>query len=323
MKKLRVIFMGTPEFAVATLDAIRKAGHDVVAVVTTPDKPAGRGQHLRSSDVKNYAIAHQIPVLQPEKLKDEAFVEDLRDYYADVFVVVAFRMLPKCVYQMPLLGTFNVHASLLPQYRGAAPIQRAIMNGETKTGVTTFLLDEHTDTGSILLQKEVEITRVDTAGTLHDKLMAAGAEIAVETLHQLAENTVRPKPQALVGNLKPAPKIFKEDMLIRWDDTAENIYNHVRGLSPYPAAFTRIGLVNEKNESVKFCVLKIFEVEITDRTSTQKPGKICFDLAKKMIISTQNYDISVIFLQFEGKSKMKTEDFLAGFRAANYTDYLF
>ena len=250
--------MGTPEFAVATLDAIRKAGHDVVAVVTTPDKPAGRGQHLRSSDVKNYAIAHEIPVLQPEKLKDEAFVEDLRDYYADVFVVVAFRMLPKCVYQMPLLGTFNVHASLLPQYRGAAPIQRAIMNGETKTGVTTFLLDEHTDTGSILLQKEVEITREDNAGTLHDKLMVAGAEIAVETLQQLADNTARPVPQALVENLKTAPKIFKEDMLIRWDDTAENIYNHIRGLSPYPAAFTRIGLVNEKNESVKFCMLKIF-----------------------------------------------------------------
>lgn len=323
MKKLRVIFMGTPEFAVATLDAIRKAGHDVVAVVTTPDKPAGRGQHLRSSDVKNYAIAHEIPVLQPEKLKDEAFVEDLRDYYADVFVVVAFRMLPKCVYQMPLLGTFNVHASLLPQYRGAAPIQRAIMNGETKTGVTTFLLDEHTDTGSILLQKEVEITREDNAGTLHDKLMVAGAEIAVETLQQLADNTARPVPQALVENLKTAPKIFKEDMLIRWDDTAENIYNHIRGLSPYPAAFTRIGLVNEKNESVKFCMLKIFEVEITDRISTQKPGKICFDLEKKMIVSTQNYDISVKFLQFEGKSKMKIADFLTGFRIANYTDYLF
>ena len=323
MKKLRVIFMGTPEFAVATLDAIRKAGHDVVAVVTTPDKPAGRGQHLRSSDVKNYAIAHEIPVLQPEKLKDEAFVEDLRDYYADVFVVVAFRMLPKCVYQMPLLGTFNVHASLLPQYRGAAPIQRAIMNGETKTGVTTFLLDEHTDTGSILLQKEVEITREDNAGTLHDKLMVAGAEIAVETLQQLADNTARPVPQALVENLKTAPKIFKEDMLIRWYDTAENIYNHVRELTPYPAAFTRIGLKKKKNESVKFCMLKIFEVEITDRISTQKPGKICFDLEKKMIVSTQNYDISVKFLQFEGKSKMKIADFLTGFRIANYTDYLF
>ena len=323
MKKLRVIFMGTPEFAVATLDAIRKAGHEVVAVVTTPDKPAGRGQHLHSSDVKNYAVAHHIPVLQPEKLKDEAFVEDLRDYYADVFVVVAFRMLPKCVYAMPMLGTFNVHASLLPQYRGAAPIQRAIMNGETKTGVTTFLLDEHTDTGSILLQKEVEITNDDNAGTLHDKLMVAGAEIAVETLQQLAENTARPLPQNPVGTLKPAPKIFKEDMLINWNNTAENIYNHVRGLSPYPAAFTHIGLKNTKDNSVKSCMLKIFEIEITDRKSTQQPGKISFDLDKKMTISTQNYDISVNFLQLEGKSKMKIEDFLMGFRSENYTDFLF
>ena len=323
MKKLRVIFMGTPEFAVATLDAIRKAGHDVVAVVTTPDKPAGRGQHLRSSDVKNYAIAHQIPVLQPEKLKDEAFVEDLRDYYADVFVVVAFRMLPKCVYQMPLLGTFNVHASLLPQYRGAAPIQRAIMNGETKTGVTTFLLDEHTDTGSILLQKEVEITKEDNAGTLHDKLMVAGAEIAVETLQQLADNTACPVPQALVENLKPAPKIFKEDMLIHWDDTAENIYNHVRGLSPYPAAFTRIGLLSQGTNNPQPCTLKIFEIKTTNNPSTQKPGKITINSHKEMLISTKNFDISVKFLQFEGKSKMKIADFLTGFRAVNYTDYLF
>ena len=323
MKKLRVVFMGTPEFAVATLDAIRKAGHEVVAVVTTPDKPAGRGQHLHCSEVKNYAVAHQIPVLQPEKLKDEAFVEDLRDYYADVFVVVAFRMLPKCVYQMPLLGTFNVHASLLPQYRGAAPIQRAIINGETKTGVTTFLLDEHTDTGAILLQKEVEITREDNAGTLHDKLMAAGAEIAVETLQQLADKTAHPMPQNLVETLKPAPKIFKEDMLIRWDDTAENIYNHVRGLSPYPAAFTRIGFISSDNDNPQPCTLKIFEIKITDNPSTQKPGKITINSHKEMLISTKNCDVSVKILQIEGKKRMNVEDFLAGFRPNYYTDFLF
>ena len=323
MKKLRVVFMGTPEFAVATLDAIRNAGHDVVAVVTTPDKPAGRGRHLHSSDVKNYAVAHQLPVLQPEKLKDEAFVEDLRDYYADVFVVVAFRMLPKCVYQMPLLGTFNVHASLLPQYRGAAPIQRVIMNGETKTGVTTFLLDEHTDTGSILLQKEVEITREDNAGTLHDKLMSAGAEIAVETLQQLADNTACPVPQVPVGVLKPAPKIFKEDMLIRWDDTAENIYNHVRGLSPYPTAFTRIGFKGPNTDISEPCILKIFEIEITNNPSTQKPGKITSISHKEMLISTKNCDISVKILQIEGKKRMNIEEFLAGFRLEYYTDYLF
>ena len=323
MKKLRVVFMGTPEFAVATLDAIRNAGHEVVAAVTTPDKPAGRGQHLRCSEVKNYAVAHQIPVLQPEKLKDEAFVEDLRDYYADVFVVVAFRMLPKCVYQMPLLGTFNVHASLLPQYRGAAPIQRAIMNGETKTGVTTFLLDEHTDTGSILLQKEVEITREDNAGTLHDKLMAAGAEIAVETLRQLADNTARPVPQNPMGTLKPAPKIFKDDMLIRWDDTAENIYNHVRGLSPYPAAFTRIGFKKQETDTPQPCNIKILEVKIIDNQSTQKPGKITIKSHKEMLISTKTCDISVKILQIEGKKRMNIEDFLAGFRQNYYTDCLF
>ena len=315
--------MGTPEFAVATLDAIRKAGHEVVCVVTTPDKPAGRGQQMHCSDVKRYAIEHQLPVLQPDKLKDDSFVEDLRDYRADVFVVVAFRMLPRCVYAMPLLGTFNVHASLLPQYRGAAPIQRAIMNGETKTGVTTFLLDEHTDTGSILLQREVEITRDDNAGTLHDKLMAAGAEIAVETLRQLSEGNAHPTPQPETGMLKPAPKIFKEDMHVHWDDTAENVYNHIRGLSPYPGAFALIGLHICENEDPKPCVLKLFEVEITDIPSTQKPGKITLKPDKKMQISTKSCDISVKILQIEGKKRMNVEDFLAGFRFDNYTDYLF
>ena len=323
MKKLRVGFMGTPEFAVATLDAIRKAGHEVVCVVTTPDKPAGRGQQMHCSDVKLYAKEHQLPVLQPEKLKDDGFVEDLRDYRPDVFVVVAFRMLPKCVYAMPLLGTFNVHASLLPQYRGAAPIQRAIMNGETKTGVTTFLLDEHTDTGSILLQKEVDITYEDNAGTLHDKLMEAGAEIAVETLRQLAEGKAHPMPQPIVETLKPAPKIFKEDMHIRWDDTAENIYNLIRGLSPYPAAFSFIGLLQPDDDTPKPCVLKLFEVEITDTASKQKPGKITAIPGKKMLISTINFDISVKILQIEGKKKMNINDFLAGFRIDNYTDFLY
>lgn len=323
MDKLRVCFMGTPEFAVATLDAVRKAGHEVVCVVTTPDKPAGRGQQMRCSDVKQYAVEHQLPLLQPEKLKEESFVETLRGYHADVFVVVAFRMLPKCVYSMPPLGTFNVHASLLPQYRGAAPIQRAIMNGETKSGVSTFLLDEHTDTGELLLQREVEITHEDNAGTLHDKLMVAGAEIAVETLRQLAAGETHPMPQPAADVLKPAPKIFKEDMLIRWDDTAEHIYNHVRGLSPYPAAFTHIGFRTSPEQQWKPCVLKIFEVEITSRKSTRKPGTILFDKEKKLLVSTQNCDILVKILQIEGKKRMKTEDFLAGFRKDNYTDYLF
>lgn len=323
MKKLRVCFMGTPEFAVATLDAIRKAGHEVVCVVTTPDKPAGRGQQMHCSDVKKYALEHQLPVLQPEKLKDDGFVEDLRDYRADVFVVVAFRMLPKCVYAMPPLGTFNVHASLLPQYRGAAPIQRAIMNGETKTGVTTFLLDEHTDTGAMLLQKEVEITHEDNAGTLHDKLMVAGAEIAVETLQQLADGTATPLPQPEIAELKPAPKIFKDDMHIDWNNSAEHIYDHVRGLSPYPAAFAYIGFRTHEEDEWKPCVLKIFDVEISERKSRLEPGKIMLDIEKKMLISTNNCDIFIKSIQIEGKKRMRIEDFLAGFRKNNYTDYLF
>lgn len=323
MKKLRVVFMGTPEFAVATLDAIRLAGHEVVCVVTTPDKPAGRGQQMHCSDVKNYAVAHQLPVLQPEKLKEETFVETLRGYGADVFVVVAFRMLPQSVYTIPPLGTFNVHASLLPQYRGAAPIQRAIMNGETMTGVTTFLLDEHTDTGALLLQKSVEITFEDNAGTLHDKLMSLGAEVAVETLSLLASGNATPMPQPVVDMMMPAPKIFKEDMHVCWDDTAENIYNHVRGLSPYPAAFSYIGRINQNGEEPTPCVLKLFDIQITNRKSVEKPGKITLTSSKEMLISTRNFDISIKILQIQGKSKMRIEDFLAGFRINNYTDYLF
>lgn len=323
MKKLRVVFMGTPEFAVATLDAIRKAGHEVVCVVTTPDKPAGRGQQMHCSDVKNYAVANKLPVLQPEKLKDESFVKTLRGYAADVFVVVAFRMLPQSVYTIPPLGTFNVHASLLPQYRGAAPIQRAIMNGETQTGVTTFLLDEHTDTGALLLQKSVEITHDDNAGTLHDKLMALGAEVAVETLSLLASETATPIPQPEAATLKPAPKIFKEDMHVCWDDTAENIYNQIRGLSPYPAAFAYIGRLNPNDEEPTPCVLKLYDVQITDKKSTAKPGKITLTTSKEMLISTKNHDVFVKILQLQGKSRMKIEDFLAGFRANNYTNYLY
>ena len=311
--------MGTPEFAVATLDAIRKAGHEVACVVTTPDKPAGRGQQMHCSDVKQYAIENQLPVLQPEKLKEDSFVETLRGYNADVFVVVAFRMLPKCVYAMPPLGTFNVHASLLPQYRGAAPIQRAIMNGETKSGVTTFLLDEHTDTGALLLQKEVEITYEDNAGTLHDKLMVAGAEIAVETLRQLAAGETHPMPQPAADVLKPAPKIFKEDMLINWDDTAEHIYNKIRGLSPYPAAFSRITFLGNSPEEKKDLTVKFLACSITDKKSTKSPGEITLKDEKFMFVSTKNNDISVEILQLEGKKRLETSFFLQGFRKENYT----
>lgn len=317
-RKLKVVFMGTPEFAVATLDAIRAAGHDVVCVVTTPDKPAGRGQQMHFSDVKNYALKHNLPLLQPEKLKDDLLVEDLRDYQADVFVVVAFRMLPKCIYQIPPMGTFNVHASLLPQYRGAAPIQRAIMNGETMTGVTTFLLDEHTDTGAILNQTEVPITHDDNAETLHDKLMVEGAAIAVKTLDQMASGTATPIAQTSSDSLKSAPKIFKDDMHIKWDNDAEVIYNHVRALSPYPAAFSFLKQLSDN----KLKVLKFFEIEVSEHKSQTKPGTINVILPKRMTISTQNFDIFVKTLQIEGKKRMSVEEFLKGFRFENYTNIL-
>ncbi len=317
-RKLKVVFMGTPEFAVATLDAIRAAGHDVVCVVTTPDKPAGRGQQMHFSDVKNYALKHNLPLLQPEKLKDDLLVEDLRDNQADVFVVVAFRMLPKCIYQIPPMGTFNVHASLLPQYRGAAPIQRAIMNGETMTGVTTFLLDEHTDTGAILNQTEVPITHDDNAETLHDKLMVEGAAIAVKTLDQMASGTTTPIAQTASDSLKSAPKIFKDDMHIKWDNDAEVIYNHVRALSPYPAAFSFLKQLSDN----KHKVLKFFEIEVSEHKSQTKPGTINVILPKMMTISTQNFDIFVKTLQIEGKKRMSVEEFLKGFRFENYTNIL-
>lgn len=296
--------MGTPEFAAHILDRIIQAGHNVVSVVTTPDKPAGRGQHIKYSDVKNYALEHNLPLLQPEKMKDETFVKQLQDLDADVFVVVAFRMLPSVVYTIPPKGTFNVHASLLPQYRGAAPIQWSIINGETKSGVTTFFLDEHTDTGAIIRQTEVEITREDNVGTLHDKLMFAGAEIAVDTLNDIETGNLSTRPQTTTEILKPAPKIFKEDMKINWDDSAENIYNKIRGLSPYPAAFTTINNVDEQgNDTGKANSIKIFESSITSAKSTEKPGTITIKGNKTMLISTKTFDISIKSLQFEGKKE--------------------
>ena len=317
---MRVVFMGTPEFAVTILDRIIQEGHEVAGVVTTPDRPAGRGQRMHLSDVKRYALEHNLFLMQPERMKDEAFVAQLQSLNADVFVVVAFRMLPKVVYSMPPKGTFNVHASLLPQYRGAAPIQWAIINGETETGVTTFLLDEHTDTGAILRQTAVEITREDNAGTLHDKLMYAGADIAVKTLHDLESGNYTPLPQTSTNELKPAPKIFKEDMLINWNDTAENIYNKIRGLSPYPAAFSRI---QYNGNTPRTLSLKILECEISDHDSCKEPGNITIVDDKQLLVSTKTRDISVKTLQLEGKKPMDIKNFLLGFRHSDYTLKLF
>ena len=313
--------MGTPEFAVATLDAICKAGHDVAAVVTVPDKPAGRGLQLRPSAVKEYAVAHNLPVLQPEKLKSEDFLAQLREINADVFVVVAFRMLPEVVYAMPKHGTFNVHASLLPNYRGAAPIHHAVMNGETKSGVTTFFLDRQIDTGDIIDSIEVPIRPDETTGELYDELMLRGAELAVRTLNSIKAGTVttRPQPQLPAGQLKPAPKIFKEDTYIDWNQPSSVIYNKVRGLCPSPCACTRIR--NKKGAEEQ---IKIFETQILPSGKpTQKAGSVRILLPDIFAISTADGEISVKKLQIQGKSRLDIEAFLRGFHPENYDLELF
>ncbi|WP_426791057.1 methionyl-tRNA formyltransferase [Sphingobacterium sp. WOUb80] len=304
---MRIIFMGTPDFAIASLEALIQSGEQVVAVVTVPDKPAGRGQKIHESAVKIFAAQHNIPVLQPVKLRDEAFLNELRSFQADLQVVVAFRMLPEMVWNMPKFGTINVHASLLPQYRGAAPINHAIINGEKESGVTTFLLQHEIDTGNILLSKKVTIKETDNAGDLHDKLMVAGAETLLQTIQQLKAGTLQPKPQddlIAATSLKHAPKIFKEDCKINWNQPTAQVYNFIRGLSPYPAAFT---LLNEK-------VLKIYRTEKELVNTPTIPGTIETDKKSFLKIAAQDGYIVISDLQLEGKKKMNVVDFLKGYR---------
>lgn len=304
---MRIIFMGTPDFAVASLEALIQSGEQVVAVVTVPDKPAGRGQKIHESAVKIYATQHHIPVLQPTKLRDEAFLAELKSYQADLQVVVAFRMLPEVVWNMPRYGTINVHASLLPQYRGAAPINHAIMNGEKESGVTTFLLQHEIDTGNILLAEKVGISETDTAGDLHDNLMVAGAGTLLRTIQQLKEGSLQPKSQDEIipaETLKHAPKIFKEDCKINWDQPTAAVYNFIRGLSPYPTAFT---LLNDK-------VLKIYRTEKEQTATLATPGTVETDQKNYLKFATQDGYISVLELQLEGKKKMNVVDFLKGYR---------
>lgn len=306
-KKLRVVFMGTPPFAVAILDQIQKAGHEVVYVVTVPDKPAGRGRQLRMSAVKEYALQHALPVLQPEKLRDEVFVSELKAADADVFVVVAFRMLPEVVWRIPKIGTFNLHASLLPDYRGAAPINWTIINGEQKTGVTTFFINEQIDTGAILMQEEVDIATDETAGSLHDKLMKTGAALVVKTLAGLANNTLVAQQQPLNGEFKPAPKIFKEDCQLDWHKPGKQIEQHIRGLSPYPGAFTVI----EEGEITG--VVKIGGGKFIAQRQNQNPGKMWVE-GKQIFVSVLDGVLEIQELQPEGKRMMKAPDFINGLR---------
>ncbi|GEP96555.1 methionyl-tRNA formyltransferase [Chitinophaga cymbidii] len=298
--------MGTPDFAVPSLGVLIQEGYDVVAVVTAPDKPAGRGQKLQESAVKQYAVANNIPVLQPLKLKDTAFQETLRSYQADLQVVVAFRMLPETVWNMPPLGTINVHASLLPQYRGAAPINWAIINGEKKTGVTTFKLQHEIDTGNIMYAAEWQIKEDETAGELYEALKVLGAGLLRQTVKAIAEGRAPEVPQANipVTELKHAPKIFKEDCLINWNAPVENIYNLIRGLSPVPAAFTYL---NDKT-------LRIFKAKKEPASHAREIGSVDTDQKTYLKFAAQDGYISVTELQLEGKKKMGVEEFLRGYR---------
>lgn len=303
---MRIIFMGTPDFAVTSLDALVQEGFDVVAVVTAPDKPAGRGLQLHQSAVKEYALSHNIPVLQPLKLKDPAFLESLRSYKADLQVVVAFRMLPEMVWDMPPMGTINVHASLLPQYRGAAPINWAVINGERTSGVTTFKLQHEIDTGNILFAAEVDIPEDQTAGELYERLQKVGADLLIRTVKAIAAGEAPEVSQSNipVSGLKHAPKIFKEDCLIHWEAPLDNIYNLIRGLSPYPTAFTHL---NDKT-------LKIFRAVKEPAQHTHPAGSVHTDQKTYLKFAAPGGYISVTELQLEGKKKMGVEEFLRGYR---------
>ncbi|WP_374165145.1 methionyl-tRNA formyltransferase [Arcticibacter sp. MXS-1] len=303
---MRIVFMGTPDFAVASLDALVKEGFNIVAVVTAPDKPAGRGQKINESAVKKYAAEHQLPVLQPARLKDPAFLEELRQFNADLQVVVAFRMLPEVVWNMPPKGTINLHGSLLPDYRGAAPINWAVINGEKQSGVTTFFLQHEIDTGDILFSEAVDIADDETAGELHDKLMIVGAGLLVRTVKAIEKGEYQETPQAKLLNSEPkhAPKIFKEDCQINWNQPARKVYNHIRGLSPYPAAFT---MLNGKT-------LKIYKAEVQTTPSELQPGQYTSNGKTDLLFACQDGLISVKELQLEGKKKMSTEEFLRGYR---------
>lgn len=303
---MKVVFMGTPEFAALCLEEILESKHEVVGIVTVPDKAAGRGQRITQSAVAKLALEKNIPLLQPKKLKDSDFVEELKALNADVFVVVAFRMLPKEVWEIPAKGTFNLHASLLPQYRGAAPINWAIINGETESGVTTFLIDEEIDTGNILLMEKVEIAPDHNAGDLHDNLVEVGKKLILKTLDGLNENSIHAKPQKEGGNLKPAPKIFKEDCKINWKESVEKIHNTIRGLSPYPAAWT--SFKNEKEQKT----FKIFKGYFTKEKDENSPlYSLSFD-NNEFAIHLEDGTYYIEELQPEGKKRMMAKDFING-----------
>ncbi len=312
---LKIVFFGTPDFAVESLSRLVDGGYNVVAVVTMPDKPAGRGRQLQQSDVKRYAVEHGLPVLQPVSLKDEAFIAELRSFGAQLFIVIAFRMLPEAVWQMPPLGTFNLHASLLPRYRGAAPINWAVMNGDTETGVTTFFLKHEIDTGDVIQQRSCPIGRHDNVEDVHDRLMVMGADMVLETVDAIINGTVKPisQDQMLTTGQQPtpAPKIFKDTCRIDWTRPAEELYNHIRGLSPYPAAWTVLKDENG-NEVTTIKVYKTGEPEPFTGNERPVPGTLLAD-RKTLRIACADGWLQVLSLQQSGKKRMDTDAFLRGF----------
>jgi methionyl-tRNA formyltransferase len=316
MKTLRIVFMGTPEFAVSTLGTLLMNGFNVVGVVTAPDKPAGRGRKIAKSAVKEFAEFSYLPIIQPDNLKDPAFINTLKKLKADVFIVVAFRMLPEVVWKIPSIGTINLHASLLPQYRGAAPINHAIINGETETGITTFFIDEKIDTGNILLREKVQICPFENAGDLHDRLMRQGAKLVIKTIEGLVKNNI--KPQSQLKFIKPgevlntAPKILPEHCIIDWNKDPGKIHNLIRGLSPYPGART---FLRKGSEIIS---LKIYESEPENEGHRFKPGHIISDGKHYLKIACKNGFVNILTLQLEGKKKMNTVEFLRGFKTSYY-----
>lgn len=311
---MRIVFMGTPEFAVTALQRLIEHNYNIVGVITAPDQAAGRGKKIRMSAVKEYALSQNLKLLQPANLKNPDFIEELQKLKADIQIVVAFRMLPEIVWAMPPKGTFNLHASLLPHYRGAAPINHAIINGETETGVTTFFLDKEIDTGKIILQRKCDILPEDNAGTLHDKLMFLGADLIIETLKIIESGDISIISQNELINdsvsLKKAPKIFKEDCELNWNRDSETILNKIRGLSPYPAAYSYL----KANMEQKTYYLKIFKASLSQETfPNSKPGTIFTDSKNYIYVRTKDGFISIEEVQLEGKKRMFIVDFLRGF----------
>ncbi len=309
-KQLRIVFMGTPDFAVESLKALVENSYNIVGVVTAPDRPAGRGQKLKQSPVKEYASSVGLPVLQPEKLKNPEFLEELKALKADLQIIVAFRMMPEVVWNMPPLGSFNLHGSLLPQYRGAAPINWAVINGDAKTGVTTFFLKHEIDTGNIIYQEELPITHDDTAGSVHDKMMVLGAQLVLKTVAAIEKGEAKAIPQdeyTEATDFNHAPKIFKEDCRVNWEQDAITIRNHIRGLSPYPTAWTEFLLKDGKSVSVKIFFASLIE------DGQLSPGQVKSDNKTYLHIGTANGTLSIDELQIAGKKRMRIDELLRGF----------